>query len=300
MRRFRREIAIGLAAFLAVGALMAYVLAGRFFAPMWPTEDEVVRSVATDATVFDSTTAEQLVGVTLERRRTIVLRPTIVNGAGEVLVSTSTTTEAGEIVSRQRWTGLKDDLTGEALSSPINSEKVTRLNGSGDAVEVSQPLPQMKGQLVRFPRHTPARDFLRWDPETDTASDAVFQRKASVDGRKVLVFRQQATMREGQRSTRSETTLWVRPEVGAVVRSSTHVTTRLGGGADSTVVLDATFVDDPRDVRAVSKQVDGLVDEYRWQRTYGPAAALLVSVAAAVLALLDGSRRRSKRTSVTP
>lgn len=299
MRPARRDVAIAVSAFLLVGAALVHVLAGTVFVPVWPKADERVRSVARDATVLDTTTGRQATGVTLERRRTVVARPSVVDGSSYYLVSTSTQTAAGRLVARQRWAGVQDARSGEAIPSPLNAEKTVRLDESGDAVEVNRALPGMSGQLLRLPRDTPERDVVRWDPETTTASVARFERRTTLLDRDVLVFRQVATFREGQRSTRSDTTVWVRPEVGAVVRTRTHLLTRVGSGATATVVMDATFVDDPRDVRAASGRVDDAVTDQRRLRVDGPLVALLASMLTAVVAACEERRARRSRDPVT-
>lgn len=292
MRRFRREIAIAVATFFVVVSVSSHLLADRLFAPTWPRSDEQVDAVARDAVVLDPVRGRQLSGVTLHRRRSVVLRPPPADGTAYVLVSTSTTTDEGEVVGRQRWTALYRDRAGTAIDSPLNSEKIVRADGSGNQVETSRPLPSMRGQVIRFPRSTPARDLVRWDPETGRSSTATFVGMSTVEGREVLEFRQRTALREGERRTTSATTLWVRAEVGAVVRTSSQVRTTIGTGAAETVVLDASFVDEPSDVRTLSRRVDAAVRTHRWFDVIGPALGLLVSSVAAALALRGRSTWR--------
>jgi hypothetical protein len=296
VRRFRREIAIALATFFVVVSVSSHLLADRLFAPSWPRSDERVDATARDAVVLDPVTGRQLSGVTLHRRRSVALRPRLFDEATQVLVSTSTVTADGQVLARQRWSAVYRDRTGTALDSAVNSEKIARADASGNQVEVSRPLPRMRGQVIRFPRSTPSRDVVRWDPETSRSSTAAFTGTSTVDGRDVLVFRQRSTLREGERRTTSDTTVAVRPEVGAVVRTSSDVRTTVGTGATETVVLDATFVDDPADVRTLSRRVDAAVRTHRWFDVIGPALGLLASAAAAVVALLTrgGDRARTR------
>jgi hypothetical protein len=292
VRRFGREVAIAVAAFFVVLSVVSHGVADRLFVPVWPRSDEQVDAVARDAVVLDPVTGRQLSGVTLHRRRSVALRPRPVADVSSVLVSTSTSTSDGEVVDRRRWSALYRDRTGVAVRSPLNSEKVVRADASGDQVEVSRPLPDLRGQLIRFPRSTPAEDLVRWDPETARSSRAVLVGRGSVAGRDVLRFRQRTSVRDGERRTTSETTLQVRPEVGAVVRTTHHVVTTIGAGSTATVVLDATFVDDPADVRAISRQVDDAVRTHRWFDVVGPAIGLAAGALAAVVALLEDRRRR--------
>lgn len=295
MSRLRRDLAIAVSAFLLVGAVLLHLTAGRAFVPAWPDAEERVRSTAVGADVLDPEDGTALSGVTLERERTIVPRQSVVNGTGYFLVSTSTETASGDLVGRQRWSGLQDARSGEVVPSPLNAEKTVRLDDSGNEVETNRALQGMAGQLIRFPRDTPKQDVLRWDPETRNATEARFVRTATLRGSEVLEFRQKADLREGARTTRTDTTLWVRPEVGAVVRSRTHILTRLGRGDAATVVMDATFLDDPRDVRVLSQRVDDAVRHQRWLRIYGPAAALIASILTAGVAALEASRARGTR-----
>lgn len=286
MRRFRREIAIALATFFVIVSVASHLVADSLFAQVWPRSDERVDAVARDAVVLDRVTGRQLVGVTLDQRRSVVLRPRFLADSTEVLVSTSTSTADGQVVARRRWSALYGDRTGTAIDSPLNSEKIVRADASGNQVEISRPLTAMRGQVIRFPRSTPARDLVRWDPETGRSSKARFAGRSTLDDHDVLVFRQRTTLREGERRTTSVTTLWVRPEVGAVVRTSHDVLTTIGTGGSATVVLDATFVDDPSDVRALSRRVDAAVRTHRWFEVVGPALGLLASSVAAAVALL--------------
>ena len=298
MRRFGREIAIALAAFFVVLSVVSHVVADRLFVPVWPRSDEQVDAVARDAVVLDPVTGRQLSGVTLHRRRSVVLRPRPLASTSYVLVSTSTSTSDGQVVDRRRWSALYRDRTGVAVRSPLDSEKIVRADASGDQVEVNRPLPDLRGQLIRFPRSTPTEDLVRWDPETSRSSAAVLVGRGTVAGKDVLTFRQRTSVREGERRTTSETTLHVRPEVGAVVRTTHHVVTTIGTGAAVTVAIDATFVDDPADVRAISRQVDDAVRTHRWFDVVGPAIGLLAGALAAAAALLEGRRRRRATPSL--
>ena len=296
MRRFRREVAIALATFFVVVSVASHLVAERLFAPVWPRSDEQVDAVARDAVVLDPVTGRQLTGVTLRRQRSVTLRPRTVGDASLVLVSVSTSTADGDVLARQRWTALYRDRTGTAVASPLNSEKVFRSDASGDQVEISRALPRLRGQVIRFPRSTQAHDVVRWDPETSRSSSAVFTGRGTVDGRDVLVFRQRTTLREGKRRTTSATTLQVRPEVGAVVRTVSRVVTTIGSGPAATVAMDATFVDDPADVRELSRRVDEAVGVHRWLDVTGPTIGLVAGAISAVAALLLGrSSRRARR-----
>lgn len=290
MTSFRREIAIGAAAFFAVGAVMLFILADSLFVAQWPQDDHVVHSVAMNAHYLDPSTGQTIVDATLHREQTAVLRPAIVAGTDQVLVSTSISAPDGQNLSRQRWVGLQNTRTGKVTVSPLNTAKTTQFNASGDSVETSQQLPAMKGQLLRFPRRTPAADFVRWDPETSMAGDAVFEREQHIDGRRTLVFRQRASSRSGAQLTRSDTMMWVRPEIGAVVKSSTHLTIQRVDRVRTETILDATFEDVTDDVLAMSGRVDDMVHGYRWLHVYGPLCALLVSAMAVVVAFVPRSR----------
>lgn len=294
MKALRREIAIAFAAFFAVGAFMLFVLADTLFVAQWPPDGQVVNSVATNASYLDPSTGQNVTGATLRRVQTAVLRPAIVSGTDQVLVSTSVTAPGGKNLSRQRWVGLQNTRTGRVTVSPLNTAKKSQFNASGDAVETSQQLSGMKGQLMRFPRRTPEADFVRWDPETGTAGDAVFEREQVVAGHRTLVFAQLASSRTGAHTTRSDTKLWVRPEVGAVVKSSTHITIQWADRARTETILDATFEDDADDVRSMSARVDAMVDNYRWLRVYGPLWALLASLVAVGVAFLPRSGPSSR------
>lgn len=292
MSRFRREIAIALAAFFIVISVTSHLLADQLFAPVWPRSDERVDSVARHAVVLDPATGRQLTDVTLHRRRSVVLRPQTVDNTSYVLVSTSTSTADDEVIVRQRWSGLYRDRTGTAVASPLNSEKVLRSDASGNQVEISRSLPDMRGQLIRFPRSTPAKDLMRWDPETGRSSSVAFAGRSTVAGREVLTFRQRTVLRDGQRRTTSETTMQVRPEVGAVVKTTSDIVTTIGTGSGATVVMDATFVDEPSAVRAMSRQVDDAVRAHRWFEFLGPACGLVAGAVFAAAALLERNRRR--------
>jgi hypothetical protein len=300
VRRFGREIAIAVAAFFVVVSVVSHLAADRLYAPVWPRADEQVDAVARGATLLDPVTGRTLTDVTLQRRRTVALRPRPGEDVSSVLVSTSTTTADGDVVDRRRWTAVHRDRSGRAVASPLSSEKVFRADSAGNQVEVGRALPDLRGQVVRFPRSTPARDLLRWDPETSGSSRARFVGRGTVDGREVLTFRQVTSEREGERRTTARTTLQVRPEIGAVVRTTTDVRTTIGTGATATVVLDATFVDRPDDVEALSGRVDAAVRTHRWLDVTGPALGLLAGAAAAVVALLTGRGDRSARRSTAP
>lgn len=282
-------------AFLVVGAVLTHLLLADRFAETVPDTDVRTRSVSVDAAVLDPTTGQVDTGVELERTRSVALAGSPAPGLDTYVVSTSVQRPDGTFVARQRWSAVQQPVTGLAVQSAFNSELVTRFDASGSSVESRRPLRSLEGLLLRFGRGTDAVDQLRWDPSTGTAGVAEFVRRTTLAGRDVLEFRQRGEGRSagasGAVSAVSDTTLWVRPETGTVVRERLRVVNRL---PDGTVALDATFEDLPADVRAASRRVDMAVGRRTLGTVAAPAVILGLGIVALVVAGLEG---RSGRVS---
>nr|WP_255669878.1 porin PorA family protein [Aeromicrobium wangtongii] len=282
-----RDALVGVTAFALVMAAMLYVLAEQRFAGSWPTADRTVVATADDASYLDLVDGTQR-QATLKRQRTVRRTFSTVPGADAVLVSTNTVTADGDVVSRQRWTAAQRRFTGSAVDSTANVEKFASFNESGDAVEEDRQLRGVRGILVRFPRDTQPVTYRRWDPETRQTGEAVFLRTERLHGAEVLVFRQveKASTDADGTSTRSDTTLWVRPEVGGVVKTASHVVVR--ASADGQPTLDARFVDSASSVRQASRDVDREMVRQRVRSTVLPGMAVLVGILAGVATVIMG------------
>lgn len=296
MRRVApRDVLVGLAAFLVVAAVMTHLLSARGFATSWPA-DTTTTSTARGASFTDPATLAQRRDATLVRRRSVTRTPASTADVDSLQVSTSTTTPDGSVVARSRWLAGQRRVTGEAVDSVFNTQLVATFDGSGDAVEKQSTLRGVRGVLMRFPRDTQPRSYRRWDPETRRTGTAVFERRERLGGAEVLRFRQRGSTSPATgrgTATTSDTTLWVRPEVGAVVRATTRVVVRTL--PDGTTSLDATFEDDPGSVRRASDRVDRAVGTYRLTAQAVPAAALALGLLAAAAAVVEGRTRRLSR-----
>lgn len=282
-------------AFLIVGAVLIHVMLVGRFAETVPDEDTRTRSVAVDATVLDPSTGKVDTGVRLERTRSVAGAGSPAPDLDTYVVSTSVQRTDGTFVARERWSAVQQPVAGRAVDSAFNSELVTRFDANGNSVESRRPLRSLEGVLLRFGRDTRPVDQLRWDPSTGTAGVAEFVGRSTLAGREVLEFRQRGEGRSasasGEVSAASETTLWVRPETGAVVRERLRVVNRL---PDGTVALDATFDDVAADVREASRKVDDAVGRRTRTTVAAPAVILVLGIVVLVVAGLEG---RSGRVS---
>lgn len=253
--RFARDLLIGVATFMLVGAGTVHLLVPPVLVAQWPLETVRTRAVAEAATVLDPVTLRTDVDAMLVQVR--VVSPAPVGEGDDVAytVSSSTRNADGTVVLRERWTGVQGAPDGAVVPSPLDSELRTVTTSSGDALERSSPLPDMAGQLLRFPPGDQDRSWRRWDPATRTSSAAVRAAAGPQVPDGVVVVRQRvpATPVESGSSTTvaSDTELWVRPLLGAVVRTRSHVVVRTG----EVVLLDATFVDDDASVAAATSAV---------------------------------------------
>lgn len=285
-----RDVLVGLAAFLLVGGGLMHVVVAERFATTWPVADVVTTSRSTESTVFDLRTLETRTGVVLNRRRTVIPAVAAVPGADAYVVST-TTTDDGRTVSRQRWVAAQETVTGSGIDSSANAERVATLDSSGDAVEGQRHLPGVGGVVTRFPRGTRAHSYDRFDPETRRTGEATFVRRTRVAGHEVLEFRQVEAARAGSGGdapgawVSSDTTLWVRPEVGAVVKTSTRV---VETDAEGVTTLDARFVDDAASVVRSSAVVDRVVARHRLRGSIVPGVAVVLGAMLALAAVVEG------------
>ena len=281
-----RDLLVAVATFLVVAAFMVHVLAAQRFAASWPPASATTTSTDSSATFLDPLTLETR-EATLTRRRSVVGVDSLVRGADAVLVSTTIVDPAGSVVIRQRWSAVQDRFTGTAIDSPANIEKVTSFNGSGDAVEGERRLVDVQGVVVRFPRNTQPVTYRRWDPETSRTGMARFVRRDRLAGKDVLVFQQaeSAPAAGSEAGTYSETTMWVRPEVGGVVKTDTHLTVRTSGGV---TILDANFVDSANSVMHASTDVDRVVARARLTGDVIPILVLVLGVVTGIAAALEG------------
>jgi hypothetical protein len=283
-----RDLLVGIATFLVVAAVIMHLAAKNRFAAVWPVQDVTTRSTAVGASYQDPTALEQRDDVTLVRRRSVAPLSTAGPDTDSLLVSTSTLAPDGTVLARARFLVAQRRVTGTAVDSWINTQRKASFNSSGDSVERQQPLRAVEGVLARFPRGTRPDTHRRWDPETGRAGKAVFERRARLADADVLVFRQRqapAADADTGTSVASETLLWVRPEVGAVVKTSTHVVVRRASSGQ--VTLDARFVDDAASVRRASSQVDRAVARSHVVGTVVPAGVLAIGVIAALAAVLE-------------
>lgn len=289
--RLLRDVLIALATFLVVGAGTIRVLVPPVLVAEWPLTQTTTRAVAASATVLDPVTLELERDVTLVQRRVVTPFEAGVDGATGYTVSTSTRRDDGTAVLRQRWSGLQATRTGLAVASSLNTEVRTRATSSGDAVEETVPLPSMRGHLLRFAPSSGGTDQPRWDPQTRTTGVAGQDPQAGAGGDEVVVLRHRvdATPVEPGSGTTvaSDTRLWVRPVLGAVVRTSTHLVIRSG----TSVVLDATFVDDEASVAAATESVTARETLTSAWAVVVPVALLVTGLGVAVGAVVVSRRR---------
>jgi hypothetical protein len=289
LRTGPRDLAAGAASFLVVLAVLLHVLVGSQLARTVPTDRTVTRSTAAGATVLVPGELVPRRDVSLTRTRRVDPTPAPVADVDAYVVSTSTRLADGTFAGRDRWAGVQEQVTGRVVESPVNSELVTTLDANGSSVEERRPLRGMSGVLLRFPRDTPARDQTRWDPVARTVGVARFVDEAQVDGKRVLVLEQRSGATDDGVQTAADTTLWVRPETGAVVKEDVRVVVR---AADGTVVLDARFVDDDASVRRASAAVDRAADREHVLGTIVPAMILVLGIMGALVAVLVGRTGR--------
>lgn len=284
-----RDVLVGLATFLVVGGVLSHLVADQRFAVTWPVADVVTTSRSTDSTRVDPLTLETRSGVTLNRRRTVIPTVSAVPGADAYVISTSTTDD-GLAVLRQRWAAVQETVTGTAIDSSANAERVTTFNASGDVLEEQRQLRDVGGVVTRFPRGTEERSYARYDPETRRTGEATFVRRTRLAGHEVLEFRQVEAPRPDADSgepnvlVSSDTTLWVRPEVGAVVKTSTQIVQT----SEGVTSFDARFVDDAASIRRASATVDRVVARHTLDGSTIPAAALVLGVLLALAAVVEG------------
>jgi len=286
-----RDVLVALATFLVVGGVLTHVVVAERFAVTWPVADVVTTSRSVDSTLLDPQTLKTRTGVVLDRRRTVIPTVAAVPGADAYVVSTSTADD-GKVVSRQRWAVVQEPETGTAIDSSANAERVTTFGPSGDAVEGQRQLRDVGGVVTRFPRDTQALSYARYDPETRRTGEATFVRRTRLAGSDVLEFRQVEDPRTSSDAeapgawVSSDTTLWVRPEVGAVVKTSTRVVETTPDGLAT--MLDARFVDDAASIGRSSAAADRAVDSHRLRGSIIPGAALILGALAALAALVEG------------
>lgn len=302
----RRDLWVALASFCLVGAVLVHVLAAPAIARTWPVGTGTTTMVAADGRAV-------LPGTTLEARRATLVRTTTVRqlGAGfvprgttayEVSVDTRGADDA--VVGRERRIVTQLDPDGTAVVTPANREQVTTFNASGDSVLTYRPLDRIAGQVLRFPRDTPAVDRMLWDPETGRAWLATYEGSTTTGGRRTLEFRQRIPATRvsdpdgaGTSTVRVDRTVWVRPEVGAVVDERLDVEHTRRVGDKDRVLLDARFRTRAADVAAASSRVDDVVRQSRWLLLVGPAVLLVLGMLALVAAVGRTMWRRPASSS---
>lgn len=304
-----RDLWVALASFCLVGAVLLHVLAAPVIARTWPVETESTTMVATDGAALVPVTGREISGVTLRRTSTErqLAAGFVPAGTTAYEVSVDTRGPSDVVVERERRIVTQLDGEGTAVITPVNRALVYRFNASGDAVQQNVPLDGLSGQVLRFPRDTPAADRMLWDPATGRAWLASYEGAAEVDGHRTLIFRQRvdtATVSDADGGAGSTTVtldrqIWVRPEIGAIVDERLDIQRTRRVGTRDAILLDADFRTRDADVASASAQVDDVLLQSRWLLVVGPVVLLLLGLLALAAAVITTMRHRTSGSSIT-
>lgn len=305
----RRDLWVALASFCIVGAVLVRVLSAPLIARTWPVGTETITMVATGGLAV-------VPGTDLEARRADLVRTTTVRQLGAGFVPRGTTayqisvdTRGADdvVVARERRVVTQLEPDGTAVATPVNRAEGEEFNASGDAVLKNRPLDRIAGQVLRFPPDTPTVDRMLWDPETGRAWPASYEGSTTRSGRRTLEFRQRVpavTVPDpdgaGGTSTVSvDRTVWVRPEIGAIVDERLQIERTRHVGGTERVLLGADFRTRPADVTAAGSRVDDVVRQSTWLLVVGPAVLLLLGMLAVAAAVVSTVRRSASSTTKT-
>lgn len=302
-----RNFLIAAVAFCLVGAVLARTLSSDIFAQSWPAHEQSTTSIALDARVLVTETSRELTGSTVVRIETVKPRSPglLAEGVDVYGVSVRVNGPGGIAISRAQRVVSQIRSEGTAARSATNIKTIEELNSSGDEVQRDVSLTGISGQVLRFPKSTRRATYEVWDPETGRSWPAEYVGTAVVEGKRSYVFRQRVpstvigTVRS--RSTASspvsvkiDRTIWVRPEIGAIVRSKLHITKWIDDGNDQVMTFDATFEDKPEDVRRESAAVDQVIERAKWFADLLPLTLVAVGIMLALIAIVrEGSGNRS-------
>lgn len=300
-----RDFLIAMAAFFFVAAFLTRTLGINEFAQSWPSRDKSTTSIAADARATSMGTAIVQKQTTLVRTEDVKVQNRGSGAEGVDIYGVTVRVNAPNdvAVSREQRIVSQFRSSGSAASSGININITGELNSSGDELQHDVPFAGMAGQVLRFPKKTHRETYQLWNSDTDRSWPAEFVRTENVDGKPTFVFRQRVPRTlvgaVGSKSTTSspisvavDRTMWVRPEIGAIVRNQLHSTKWIGEGSTQIVTLDATFVDKSADVRRESAAVDRAVTRTNWLVAWAPLMLAVIGVFALFAIVLVGSGKR--------
>jgi hypothetical protein len=190
---------------------------------------------------------------------------------------------------------------------------------SGYAVHCCGEYPRHEGLTLKFPFQTQKRTYLFYDSTAEKAFPAQYRREDTVAGLKTYVFESDAPQTligavglpgklaghpdspsvAAPRYYTAETTLWVEPFTGAIIKAAQHHVEYLTDSAGTKVltVADFTLQSSQKSIDSTASQIRTKYDQLQLVRNilplWGPLAGIVL-VAVGVLMLFR--RRYGRRT----
>lgn len=312
MRRFLGPVLIGLGAFLLVAAVLLKFYAYPKLAVAPIDQNSVTHTEATDATIFDTGTLEEIT-TDLEVADTT---------RGDVAASE----KAGD--NTRVWTGTQTIRSSDGVIRSQGADRAAFDAHTGEAINccdafsedeegVRTPVKR-SGLIYKFPFGTEKKTYKWWDSTLGETVDAKYVKEDKVLGLDVLVFTtvteptvvgsryvpgsivgSDAAQVDGDIVYSNTRTLYVEPVTGAIVdRREQQKSTIAVDGVDmiTTTEADLTYTDE---------QVKDNVDEYKGKatalngvRTTFPLIALVLGLLALAGGVLLSRRRATDNNAV--
>jgi hypothetical protein len=294
MRRLLGPILVGIGAFLVVTGALAKFYAYPALAVAPTDQNSVTDLSATDATIFDLTTLQQVTTDMTVANKTTGDVDASEEAGDDTVVWTSTTSyrdEIGNIRSRSAERYAFDAHTGEAVNCCDAFEENT--DGQREPVKRS-------GQISKYPFGTEKKDYKFWDATLGQAVTTEYLKEGERDGLKVYEFRYEVpTTTVGTREVppsyaglegtealemdiqySTTTTHWVEPVTGVVIDRVSDTCNTLAYEGEALITTSCgefSYTDD---------QVAENVDEYKSKASSLQMVQTTVPLVGLILGLL--------------
>jgi hypothetical protein len=170
---------------------------------------------------------------------------------------------------------------------------------TGETVDCCGLTPGVEGITLKFPFYVKKTSYPFWDGTLGAAPPAQFSEEGTLEGLKVYIFKQHieptiventviggalAGLPPGEStvafiSYTADTTLWVEPFTGAILKGAQHaVRTMQNGGEALFTVSDTTLVNTPESVKATADEIKSKIFQLNMVRYYIPFIGPIIGV----------------------
>lgn len=313
MRKFIEPLLVGLGVFLILGAVLL-----RFYAypklAVAPSDQQSVTSLeATDATLFDAGSLENITTDLSVKNRTVGDVSASEKAPDGVVVWVSTTSirsSDGEVRSRSVERAAFDDFSGEAVNCCGNFVEETE----GEREEVTR-----KGLVYKFPFATEKKTYQMWDGTLGDTVSAKYTGTDTVGGLDVYKFQTEVPDTvvgtrdvplsvmglDGEGNVTADThyedkaTFYVEPNTGAVVNRVEELKNWYAADGQELITTEATLAYTKASIASTVDQVDTKGKLLGMLKGLFPITALVLGLISLGVGLMLTIRTRRSQQQTT-